>query len=332
MTIVQLRPPRGGAGADKSFFLLAGTLTETNAALLACARELFRSAARIQGEQLASRVGAGDVILARLDVRRSLDDVEHGLWNLEEFQDLQNGATVLNPAGSLLSSHDKLATATALSMARLPHPRTICVETPSQLADLELPVVVKPRFGSWGADVHLCQTQLDLKRCFNRIAKRPWFQRQGALVQELVPPTGRDLRVVVAGGTVVGAVERIAAAGEWRTNVALGAVRRPVRSLPPVPAKLALRAAAAVGADLVGVDLLPMPSGGWTVLEVNGAVDFSQPYALDGADIHARALGELLAANADVRSSSVTRTAHHVAGADLGLVGVEQPMAHDDEV
>jgi glutathione synthase/RimK-type ligase-like ATP-grasp enzyme len=63
-------------------------------------------------------------------------------------------------------------------------------------------------------------------------------------VQSLVEPTGRDLRVVVAGGNVVGAIERIALPGEWRTNVALGAVRRRV-SAPPAARALAIRAVAA---------------------------------------------------------------------------------------
>jgi hypothetical protein len=36
-----------------------------------------------------------------------------------------------------------------------------------------------------------------------------------------------------------------------------------------------------LGTDLAGVDLLPA-DGGWTVLEANGAVDFSSSYALEG--------------------------------------------------
>ena len=110
------------------------------------------------------------------------------------------------------------------------------------------------------------------------LAARPWFQRHGALVQELVPPLGHDLRLVVAGGEVVGAIRRTAAPNEWRTNVALGARREPAQP-SPVAVGLALEAAAAIGADLVGVDLLPVGPGRYTVLELNGAVDFTVDYS-----------------------------------------------------
>ena len=50
---------------------------------------------------------------------------------------------------------------------------------------------------------------------------------------------------------------------------------------PEYACELALRAAAAAGAELLGVDLLPDGSGGYTVLELNGAVEFTAEYALD---------------------------------------------------
>ncbi len=123
------------------------------------------------------------------------------------------------------------------------------------------------------------------------------------LVQELVPPLGRDLRIVVAAGQVVGAVERVEAAGEWRTNVALGGVRRPTR--PPEAARqLALAAAALSGAHLVGIDLLPTREGGWVVLELNGAVEFNSEYSLDG-DVFAAAADALVALAVRPRHAAV---------------------------
>lgn len=104
-------------------------------------------------------------------------------------------------------------------------------------------------------------------------------RRHGALVQTLVPPQGYDLRVLVAGGRIAGAAYRIASPGEWRTNVSLGAVRRQVDDPPREAAALALAAARAVGTSLVGVDLLPTPEGGWVVVELNGAVEFTTDYS-----------------------------------------------------
>ena len=112
---------------------------------------------------------------------------------------------------------------------------------------------------------------------------RPWFQRYGALVQELVPPAGYDLRLIVAGGDVVGAVRRDAAPGEWRTNVSLGGSRRRARPSASAAA-LGIAAAAAIGADLVGIDLLP-PGDSYTVIELNGAVDFDRSYSPPGGDV-----------------------------------------------
>jgi glutathione synthase/RimK-type ligase-like ATP-grasp enzyme len=139
--------------------------------------------------------------------------------------------------------------------------------------------VLKPRFGSWGRDVVLCETGAALAFAVEDARRRLWFNSTGGVVQELVPPIGYDLRLLVAGGRVVGAVSRHARSGEWRTNVALGARRVPV--VPPPDAEaLAVAAAEALGGDLVGVDLLPTPDGAWTVLEVNGAADFTAAYSL----------------------------------------------------
>jgi RimK family alpha-L-glutamate ligase len=264
-------------GSDVLLAIVAQRRTATNVALAAAAPPGI-DARIVPPARAATLLGAGAAALGRIDVSDGLDGPEDGLWALGTLA--ARGVRVLNRAGALLAAHDKLLTARVLTREGLPHPHTRVVHMGEPAPDWDGPVVVKPRFGSWGRDVELCLDEIDLRRHLRELESRLWFRQHGALVQELVPPEGYDLRVVVAGGVAVGAVARVAAPGEWRTNVALGGTRSPID--PPASAlDLAVRAAAAAGTDLVGVDLLPQPDGGYTVLELNGAVDFTREYALD---------------------------------------------------
>ena len=250
----------------------------------------------ISPAQALARLRAGDVALGRLDVLRSLDGVQPGLWALDRLAAL--GVTVLNGRDTLLAAHDKLATAEALRAAGVPHPETALVAPWAPVLALAPPLVLKPRFGSWGADVVRCDDDASMRLALRELRARPWFDATGAVAQRLVEPRGYDLRLIVAGGRIAGAVRRVAAHGEWRTNVALGARREPVA--PPAAAQVvALAAARAVRGDLVGVDLLPDGRGAWTVLEVNGAVDFNGLYALDD-DVFETVRAALLDARASV--------------------------------
>jgi len=241
-------------------------------------------------QQALLTLEARDVALARLGVGEDLAGVEDGLSPLERLAEA--GVRVRNPPAALLRAHDKLLTARALRAAGLPHPRTKLIERGAELPDLDFPVVLKPRFGSWGRDVALCQDRDELAQALHGLDARPWFRAGGAIAQELIPPLGYDLRLIVAAGTVVGAGRRTAAPGERRTNVALGATVAPV-SPAPVAVRLALEAAAASGLDLVGVDLLPTGPGGFCVLELNGAVDFRPVYAFGAGDAYADAAAAL---------------------------------------
>ena len=230
-----------------------------------------------------ARLKPGDVALVRLDVRRTLDGCEPGLDLLEPLE--RRGIEVLNRAPALLAAHDKLRTSQILPAAGLPHPRTGHITSVHELLDLEPPVVVKPRFGSWGRDVVRCRDRGELEAWAAELQRRPWFRRTGAIVQELLPPPGHDLRVLVARGRVFGCVERVARPGEWRTNISLGGTRR--KAFPSAEAsELAIAAAEAVGIDVAGVDLLPV-DGSYVALELNGAADFDHEYSFDGHDVYA---------------------------------------------
>ena len=261
-------------------FLLGSPANETNRRLVAAWPELGVDAELVPAGAAHTLMRPGDVAIGRLDVVPTLDGVEPGLFELLLLDRM--GFTVLNSARALLACHDKWRTARLLDQAGLRHPGTAVVLADGPIP-LEPPVVVKPRFGSWGVEVERCETRAELESCLAGVTSRPWYLRHGALLQELVPSAGVDLRLVVARGAVIGAIERVARAGEWRTNTALGAARRPVD--PPREAcDLAVAAARAVGGDLVGVDLLPLAHGGYTVIELNGAVDFTSEYGLGGRD------------------------------------------------
>jgi RimK family alpha-L-glutamate ligase len=285
MAVANLQAPRyrrAGAVVRKldtevrAAAVVLGKATETNRKLAEALSGLGNTGVVAEAASPPSFV-AGDVALGRIDVLPELDGVEEGIWQLPLLE--RQGARVLNGPVALLASHDKLLTALLLGRAGVAQPRTAHVRNLSVPA-FPPPYVVKPRFGSWGRDVYRCGTAGELVRRLEELHERRWFRRHGALVQEFVEPNGCDLRVVVAGGRVVGAVERIAAPGEWRTNVALGACRRRAH-VSPSARVLALRAVAALRLDLGGVDLLTDAHGRQFVLEVNGAVDFTADYADD---------------------------------------------------
>lgn len=276
-------------------FVVAWREAPAPAALAGAARRLGLEAAVVTPPEAASRAEPGDLVLSYLDVRPALDGIEPGVSKLRGLR--ARGVTVLNGPESVRACHDKLVTALRLNRAGLPHPQTAYLSAASGRHDvsrLRYPLVVKPRFGSRGEHVHALGDPDDLGRLLGRLRRESWFRGQGALVQELVPPAGHDLRILVAGGRVVGAVRRVARPGEWRTNVALGASRRRLR--PHARAcELALAAVAAVGADLAGVDLIPCPDGSLALLEVNAAPEFTAAYSLDGRDVfEATALALLL--------------------------------------
>jgi RimK family alpha-L-glutamate ligase len=272
------------------FAVVAQRGSETNHALAGAAAALGLPASVLSPRDALRVLEPGDIALGRLDVSQDLDGVERGTEELEQLA--AGGAVLLNPPSALVAAHDKLLTARILRRAGVPHPRTWLIAEGAPSPAPELPVVLKPRFGSWGREVVLCPTADDLERELVRFTRCTWFADQGVLAQELVQPLGWDLRVVVSGGRVVGAARRIAAPGEWRTNVALGG-RIEHAAPPPLAQRLALDAAAAVHGDLVGIDLLPLGDG-YVVSEVNGAVDFRPAYALGPGNVFRDAVHELV--------------------------------------
>ncbi len=263
------------------FVVAAEKRTSTDEQLVTALSRYGVAAEIALSADVPARVGAGDTVLGRVALLPTLDGVEGCVWDLRKLE--RRSVRILNPAGALLATHDKLMTALRLARSGITHPKTAHVDHGAAVApELALPVVVKPRFGSRGHDVVRCDDRVSLQQSLQRLGDRSWFRRQGALVQELVGARdGRDTCVLVCAGDVVGGVSRHSPAG-WRADPTDSCVR-PVDPSPEERA-VAIDAAAAFGADLVVVELLATDAGP-VVLELDAAAEFDARYGLPGQDV-----------------------------------------------
>jgi RimK family alpha-L-glutamate ligase len=213
----------------------------------------------------AAILGA-DAVLARVIPDGSLEQIIFRVDALHWIE--ERGVPVINSPRAIERSVDKFYTTALLHEAGLPTPETVvCEGAADALAAMRAmrDAIVKPLFGSLGHGmVRVSDPEIAL-----RVVRTLEQMRAVFYVQRAVNHGGRDIRAFVIGGRVLGAIERLAPAGEWRSNVSRGGSVRPFQ-LPAAWEELALRAAAVVGADYAGVDLIPSLDGEVFVLEVNG--------------------------------------------------------------
>jgi RimK family alpha-L-glutamate ligase len=149
-------------------------------------------------------------------------------------------------------------------------------------------VIVKPLFGSMG----LGMVRVTDEEMAFRVFKTIESIRGVYYLQQAIDHEGRDIRAFVIGGRVLAAIER--RSDGWRTNLSRGGTAQAVR-LPDGWSQLAVRAAAAVGAEYAGVDLLPARDGSVYVLEVNGIPGWEGLQAATGLDVAGAVIDQLVA-------------------------------------
>lgn len=206
-----------------------------------------------------------DAVLARIIPGGSLEQVIYRVDALHWIE--ERGVPVINSPRAIERCIDKFYTTALLQEAGLPTPETIVCEGADDALEAVRVMgdaIIKPIFGSLG---HGMVRVSDPDVAF-RVVRSLEHLRTVFYVQRAIDHGGRDVRVFVVGGHVLGAIERRSTDGDWRTNVARGGSATPI-DLPPEWEQLALRAAAAVGADYAGVDLLPSNDGAVFALEVN---------------------------------------------------------------
>ena len=222
-------------------------------------------------------------------------DKDKYLGKLLEKSDVR----LFNSASAVETCDDKMLTYITLAQKGVPVAETIAAPlcyTPSAKVDelflqkvadkLGFPLVVKKSYGSFGVGVQLVHGMPELIEIAQKCLHEPhFFQRYVA------QSCGKDVRVMVIGGKVVAAMERVAQKGEFRSNIELGGVGRKIDLLPAYQ-EIAEKVANILQLDYCGVDLLQTDDGP-IVCEVNSNAFFEGLEQTTGVNV-AKAYAEYI--------------------------------------
>jgi tetrahydromethanopterin:alpha-L-glutamate ligase len=244
-----------------------------------------------------------DAVLVRSIAAGSFEAVTRRLGILHALAKLS--VPVWNSAATIERCVDKSMTTFLLQNAGLPTPPTFTVEgleTAREIASRELPatpLVLKPLFGAQGRGIRLVRTLDDLPA--EEDVSGVYY------LQHYVPRAGppfRDYRVFVCAGKMVAMMSR--RGEDWITNVNRGGVpERISHDDRPELAALAVAAAAAVGADFAGVDIVPAADGSLLALEINSMPAWSGLQSVVAVNIADTIADALLAYLAERRAAAV---------------------------
>jgi len=233
--------------------------------------------------------GLPDAVMVRTVPGGSFEAVTLRLGILHALDAL--GVPVWNSARAIERCVDKSMTSFLLARAGIPTPPTWAVQSPQQAAAIlrreGAPLVLKPLFGSQGRGLRLIRGADDLPPPAETagvyyLQRYVGVERQGF----------HDFRVLVVRRRVVATMMRHAA--HWITNVKRGG--KPVSAVADGTMKdLAIAAAAAVGAEFAGVDIIHDAAGRALVLEVNSMPAWSGLQRTTSIDIAAVLAGEFVA-------------------------------------
>ena len=214
----------------------------------------------------------------------------HGVAVVRRLE--QRGILVTASSAGIVNSRNKLDSVAIMTRAGLPFPPTAVVEGNIDEAVAAVggyPVVFKLNQGTQGHGVMLA-TNAALAR---RIVALLRLSGQPLLVQAfVVEASGRDVRAIVVGDTCVAAMQRRAAAGEFRANLHLGGTAYGFSPVPEEIAQLAVAATRAHDLAVAGVDMVTSRHG-YQLLEVNSSPGLEGIEAATGVDVAAEMIGYL---------------------------------------
>jgi ribosomal protein S6--L-glutamate ligase len=204
------------------------------------------------------------------------------------------GIPVVNDLNSICLAKNKFMTLMTLTEAGVNVPDTVFVNSTQGFYDAlghlgGFPVVVKQASSRQGEGVVL----LESERSSHSVLRDHLDKRTGLVVQRFIHPKGRqDIRVLVVGGKIAGAIELWPREGDFRANIHLSGKSRP-KNLSYELENSALKASEAIGLDIAGVDLILDQNGKINVIEVNYSPGFRGMESSTGLNIAGRIVNYL---------------------------------------
>ncbi|MDB2593024.1 RimK family alpha-L-glutamate ligase [Gammaproteobacteria bacterium] len=184
------------------------------------------------------------------------------------------GSYVCNGADAIYSVKDKLYMHQILSTSRLSSPRTMLLRYPiSQIVvkrEIGFPLVIKNVSGTQGVGIYLCESESKFIDIMDLIyANNP---RANIILQEFISKSyGKDLRVFVVGGKVVGCMQR-SSSNSFKANFSRGGQVSSFELTPEIE-WLSTETARLFKLDIAGVDLL-FDDSEFKICEANSSPGF----------------------------------------------------------
>jgi ribosomal protein S6--L-glutamate ligase len=181
------------------------------------------------------------------------------------------GVQTLTSSEGLLLSRDKLKSLQVLAEHHIQMPVTYFSNDfhdiePIVKSKLNYPFILKVLEGTQGVGVYLIKNEPTAQNFFDHFAN----SKTQVILQEFIKESsGRDIRIITAGETIIASMERIAPQNEFRSNIHRGAVGYKIR-ISKDEQQMAINAIKAVGLKFGGVDIIRSKRGP-LILEINSS-------------------------------------------------------------
>ena len=209
-----------------------------------------------------------DFVIPRL----GSDTTYYALAVTRQLQHL--GIYVCNDANAIESVKDKLHMHQLLAHSNLPTPKTMLVKFPISIEvvrrEIGFPLIIKNVTGTQGAGIYLCESEEHFTDVMELVYSNN--EKANIILQEFIASSrGKDLRVFILGGRVIGCMRR-SCDTSFKANFSRGGKVEPFELTPEIE-WLATETAKLVNLDIAGIDLL-FDGDGFKICEANSAPGF----------------------------------------------------------